>query len=85
MIEYRLLVAHEVIVFLDSLKAAERKRLIKRFVEIANYPAQYADYEEPDAVGCRLDVHVHAGYAIVYWEDFADRHLKVLDVRRASH
>lgn len=46
MIEYRLLVAHEVIVFLDSLKAADRKRLIKRFLEITSYPAHYADYSE---------------------------------------
>lgn len=85
MIEYRLLVAHEVIVFLDSLKAADRKRLIKRFLEITSYPANYADYSEYDAAGRRLDVHVHAGYAIAFWEDFADRHLKVLDVRPADH
>lgn len=85
MIEYRLLVAHEVIVFLDSLKAADRKRLIKRFLEITSHPAHYADYSEYDATGRRLDVHVHAGYAIAYWEDFADRHLKVLDVKPADH
>lgn len=39
MIEYRLLLAHEVIVFLDSIKAADRKRLMKRFLEITSYPA----------------------------------------------
>jgi hypothetical protein len=85
MIEYRLLLAHEVIVFLDSLKSADRKRLMKRFLEITSYPARYADYEERDAAGRRLDVNIHAGYAIAYWEDFADRHLKVLDVRPADH
>jgi len=84
MIEYRLLLAHEVIVFLDSIKAAERKRLMKRFLEITSYPARYADYEERDVTGRRLYVNVHAGYAIAYWEDFADRHLKVLDVRPAG-
>jgi hypothetical protein len=39
MIEYRLLIAHEVIDFLDSLKAADRKRLMKRFLEITSYPS----------------------------------------------
>jgi hypothetical protein len=85
MIECRLLLEHEVIMFLDSLKAADRKRLMKRFLEITSYPARYADYEERDAAGRRLDVNIHAGYAIAYWGDFADRHLKVLDVRPADH
>jgi len=40
MTEYQLLLAHEVIVFLDSLKAADRKRLMKRFLEITSYPAR---------------------------------------------
>ena len=31
-----------------------------------------------------LDVHVHRGLAICYWDDFADRHVKVFRVRRAD-
>jgi len=83
MIEYRLQIAHEVIDF-DSLKAADRKRLMKRILEITSYPARYADYEERDATGRKLDVNVHSGYAIAYWEDFADKYLKVLDVKPAD-
>lgn len=84
MIEYRLLLAHEVLVFLDSLKAAERRRLMKRFLEIAAFPGNYAEYEERDASGRRLDVNVFGNHAIAYWDDFADRHLKILDVRPAG-
>ena len=37
-----------------------------------------------DEMARRIDVNVHAGHAIASWEDFADRHLKVLDVRPAD-
>jgi hypothetical protein len=29
-------------------------------------------------------VHVHRGPAIYYWDDFADRHVKVFRIRRAD-
>lgn len=80
MIEYRLLLSHDVILFLDSLKAAERRRLMKRFLEIAAFPGHHADYEERDETGRRLDVHNFGKYSISFWDDFADRHLKILDV-----
>jgi len=83
--ECRLLLAHEVVVFLDSLKAAERRKLMRRFLEIAAFPGNYADCGERDANGRRLDVHVFGKYAIACWDDFADRHLKILDVRPAGH
>ncbi len=48
---------------------------------IQSFPSDYCDYEERDPLGRRVQVNVHAGYAIEYWEDFADRHLKVLVIR----
>ena len=41
-------------------------------------------YAEPDSTQRLLDVHLHAGFAIFYWEDFADRHVKILHLRRAD-
>lgn len=64
--------------------AADRRRLMKRFLEIAASPGQFAEYEERDESGRRLDVNVCGDYAIAYWDDFADRHLKILEVAPAG-
>ena len=62
--------------YLDRLRAAERARIWKRLREIASAPDRFADYHERDARGRDLEVHVFHGHAILYWDDFTDRHLK---------
>ncbi len=57
---------------------------MKRFLEVTPFPGQYADYEERDDSSRPLDVNVCGHHAIVYWDDFADRHLKILDVKPAG-
>lgn len=84
MSDYRLLVAQEVIVFLDSLKKVERLRLMRRFEEIAAFPGNYADYEERDPTGRRIDVNVFGKFAIAFWGDFAGRDLKIISVKIAD-
>lgn len=37
--------------------------------------------DEPHPIGRSL--HVHRGFAIYNWEDFADRYVKVFSLRRA--
>jgi len=80
MSDYKLLVAWQVIEFLEKRTPRERKQLRDRFVAIAEWPARYSDFKEADATGRQLDVHICGRYAIRFWEDFADRHLKILDV-----
>jgi hypothetical protein len=58
--------------------------LLKRFREIAAFPSRYSDYTERDSVGRRIEVHICGGMAIKYWDDFADRRLKVLDLHPAD-
>lgn len=84
MSDYRLLVAYEVFEFMERLPARERKKLRDRFVEINDWPSRHSDFKEPDAAGRQLDVHICGQYAIRYWEDFADRHVKILDVSLAD-
>jgi hypothetical protein len=56
----------------------------RRFREIQDAPHRYSDYREPDNTGRSLDVHVHSGFAIHFWEDGTDRHVKILNICRAD-
>ena len=81
---YRLLVAIEVIDFLEMLTQARRNVVWNRFRQIAASPSNYSDYTAKDANGRDVDVHVFAGFAIRYWDDFADRHVKILEIQNAD-
>jgi hypothetical protein len=84
MSESRLLIAVEVFEFLRTLQPREQSALLKRFREIAASPFRFSDYAERDSAGRRIDVHICGRMAIKYWDDFADRHVKVLDVHPAD-
>jgi hypothetical protein len=81
MSDYRLLIDADALDFIAGLKRSDQKRLFERMRLIQSFPSNYCDYEERDPTGRKVQVNVHAGYAIEYWEDFADRHLKVLVIR----
>lgn len=83
--KYRLLVEIEVIEFLESLPQPVMQALRKRFAQILKQPGDFADYTAKDESGRPLDVNVFQGYAIFYWDDFADRHVKILAIRSADH
>jgi hypothetical protein len=38
---------------------------------------------DPNERGIPLAVHVCRGFAFKYWTDFADRHVKILDIAPA--
>jgi hypothetical protein len=80
----RLLVDIDVLEWLRTLRMREQKALLKRFREIAASPSNYSDYAEQDAKGRRVDVHPFGLFAIKYRDDFADRHVKILDVHSAD-
>ena len=80
----RLLIAIEVLDFLRTLPRREQQSLIKRFREIAAFPSNFADFPENDSVGRTLGVHVFGKFAIKFWDDPADRHVKILDLHLAD-
>ena len=82
--KYRLLIAVDVLEFTETLTRREQEVLRKRFREICEYPHRYSDYREPDSEGRPLDVHIHCGFAIHFWEDGSDRHVKILHLCRAD-
>ena len=82
---FRLLLDIEVVEFMATLPRREQVALRRRLGEIQSFPTRFADFQEPDSLtGRSLDVHVHSGFAIYYWEDLADRHIKVFSIRRAD-
>jgi len=80
----RLLIDIDVLEFLKTCKRKEQQDLLKRFREIAAYPSIYSDFAEHDSTGRRVDVHIHIGFAIKFWDDFADRHVKILEIHSAD-
>jgi len=82
--EYRLLIDLEVIEIMDGLPKRVRKRLLDQLLKIRSFPTNHSDYHEQDAVGRRVEICILAGWAIHYWIDFADRHVKVLALKSAD-
>ena len=84
MSDARLLIAIEVLDFLRTLKQREQHDLLKCFRDIAAFPSKFSDFVEHDSSGRRVDVHVFGKFAIKFWDDFADRQVKILDLHLAD-
>ena len=84
MSDSRLLIAIEVLDFLRTLRRRDQETLLKRFRQIAEFPSNFADYVEYDSAGRRIGVHVCGRFAVKFWDDFADRHVKILDLHLAD-
>lgn len=84
MSDARLLIDIEVFDFLRKLRRREQEDLLKRFREIAAFPSKFSDFTEKDTNGRLIDVHVSGRFAIKFWNDFADRQVKILDVHLAD-
>ncbi len=80
----RLLIDSTVLAFVGGLKKRDRDFLMARFEQIRESPANHADYQGMDDRGRSLDVHIAGRFAISYWDDFADRHVKIMDVAWAD-
>jgi hypothetical protein len=80
----RRFIAVDVLDFLRTLSSREQRDLLKRFREIAEFPSRFADFAERDSSGRRVDVHVFGKFAVKFWDDFADRHVKILDLHLAD-
>lgn len=61
-----------------------RTRLLEHFAAVRSFPGNHSDYHESDAIGRRIEISVLGGWAIHYWIDGADRHVKVLALKAAD-
>ena len=81
---FRLLVDFEVVEYIASLRPRDRRMLRQRLLQIQEFPGNFADYTETDAHGRTVHISVCRQYAIKFWADWADRHIKVLDLHLAD-
>jgi len=84
MSDARLFIAVDVLDFLRTLRPHEQRDLLQRFRDIAAFPSKFSDFVEYDSSGRRVDVHVFGKFAVKFWDDFADRHVKILDLHFAD-
>ena len=84
MSEYRLFIEIRVFEQLRALRSAERSRLLDALESIRLRPEHCSDYSEPDSDGRRVCIHISGRFAVKYWEDAADRHVKILDLHPAD-
>ncbi len=84
MSDSRPLIAIEVLDFPRTLRRREQQDLLRRCREIAAFPSNFSDFVEYDSTGGRLGVHVFGRFAIKFWDDFADQHVKILDLHLAD-
>ncbi|MCI0747689.1 MAG: hypothetical protein L0Y58_19970 [Verrucomicrobia subdivision 3 bacterium] len=82
--EYRLLIDLEVVGQLQGLSRRVRDNLLAHFEQIRAFPTNHAAYHEYDAVGRRVEISICGRFAVHYWIDFADRHIKVLALEPAA-
>jgi len=83
-VKRRLLIDSLVLEFVGKLKRRDRDFLIARFEAIRDFPSRHVDYRTTDESGRELDGHIAGRFAIVFWDDFADRHVKIMDVTWAD-
>ena len=84
MSRYRLLVDWEVIEQINQMPRRKREFFRDSFLRIAESPERHSDYRESNPNGRAIDVHLCQGFAIRYWIDFSDRHVKVLSLEPAD-
>lgn len=82
---FRLLVDFEVVDYMASLPRRDRVMLRNRFLQIQDFPGNFSDYQESDVVGRWVQINVCGRYAIKFWVDSADQHVKILDLHLADH
>lgn len=81
---YRLLIALEVVEYLERLPARQRRPLRRAIEAIYRDPRECSDATETDETGRLVQIHITGDFALVYWIDDADRHIKVLDLHAAD-
>lgn len=81
---YRLLVSIEVIDFIERLPVKTREAIRNAIHSIGRDPLGRSDALDRDATGRRMQIAVIGDYALMYWVDEADQHVKVLDIHAAD-
>ena len=82
--DYRLLISIEVVEFLERLPSRTRKNLRDAIAAIGSDPFAMTDAADFDDTGRQLQITIIGDFALTYWIDDADRHVKILDIHAAD-
>jgi hypothetical protein len=72
-VNYRLMLDLEVFEFIAALPRPLQLKLRRRLGELQATPRALRTFRKRTLSAERSNVHIHAGFALYYWEDFADR------------
>jgi mRNA-degrading endonuclease RelE of RelBE toxin-antitoxin system len=81
---YRLLISIEVVEFVERLPNQPRSAIRSLIEAIGTDPLGRSDAEDYDDIGRLLQIAIIGDYALMYWIDDADRHVKILDIHAAD-
>ncbi len=82
--DYTLFIAVDVLEFIERLPRKTRLGLRAAIIEIGENPIELSDATEYDSIGRMVQITVVGDYALIYWIDDADQHVKVLDIHSAD-
>jgi mRNA-degrading endonuclease RelE of RelBE toxin-antitoxin system len=74
----------EVVEFLERLPTRTRKTLRNAIASIGDDPLVLSDAADFDDTGRQLQIAIVGDFALTYWIDDADRHIKILDIHGAD-
>lgn len=82
--EYGLLISMDVLEFVERLPRRTRLGLRSGISEIGNDPTGLSDATDYDSTGRLVQITMIGEYALTYWIDDADRHVKILNIHPAD-
>jgi hypothetical protein len=83
-VSFRKRIEIDALAFMDDLPKEQRRAILGQLHAIREYPQRHSDYVAADAQGRLLDVCVFEKYAIHFWTDWPDRHVKILQISWAD-
>ncbi len=82
--DYALLISLDVLEFIERLPRNTRAGLRNTISKIGEDPSGMSDAIGYDSTGRIVQITVAGDYALTYWIDDADRHIKILDIHSAD-
>ncbi len=74
----------DVVEFVERLPVRFRQAIRSSFTSIGEDPLGCSDATDYDDSGRFLHVAIVGDFAVMYWIDDADRHVKILDIHSAD-
>jgi mRNA-degrading endonuclease RelE of RelBE toxin-antitoxin system len=82
--DYRLLISMDVVEFVERLPSRLRRSIRSAIAAIGEDPLGCSEATDHDDTGRVLHIAIVGDFALMYWIDDADRHVKILDIHAAD-